>query len=129
MQNDTKYNGWTNRETWVAAMWMTDIADRVNSLFSLSIEQAYLTTYNDRGKIHRAGKFMQETLERMLWADIDYENMSDIQREFCSIGNVDYADLMNTFASDYIAENEDNEYMAKHEWFTWFAEAHKAYKF
>ena len=88
----TKYNGWTNYETWLANVYLGD---------------AYYQNYDVEDDEVVSAEILKDILEEMIFQDIDIKNniLNDVANSFLS--SVNFHEL----AKDYNEEIENHKKM------------------
>lgn len=98
----SKYNGWKNRETWVAALHLYDSSAaegfRQTVLNVIASDEEWTTR-----KMHELARGIEE----FFYEAINYDEMPLLQRDFCSLSEVAWYDLAIAVvddANDYLEE-------------------------
>jgi hypothetical protein len=89
-----KYNGWTNRETWVVNLWMDEeLQEMINEWLSHNQKMSVLE--------------LAEELERHFdeYFDEELNNMSGVLKDLLYIESIDWYDLASTYRNEWFATN------------------------
>ena len=98
--SDTKYNGWTNYETWRVSVEMIDGFDPNDHGFSG-------LSSHDKTDVYDLSTYLKQYVEECLFAYTDIKPLlvEDYARAF--LQNVNWYEIAKHMIEDYIAENQE----------------------
>ncbi len=98
---DTTYNGWTNRETWLVNLWLTNDQGAYNALEELVSD---VTEFGTISREHRIADALVGFVDDLIAppdADVPYGLAVDLIT--AALGRVDWRELASHYAEDFPA--------------------------
>lgn len=100
---DTTYNGWTNRETWMVNLWLTNDQGTYNALAELvSGIESEATEFGTISREHRIADALVGFVDDIIAppdADVEYGLAVDLIN--AALGRVDWRELADNYAEDF----------------------------
>ena len=114
MTEDTTYNGWTNRETWLVALWINNEQGWQESVHDALREAVGEVIVGDQGyeqadvplKDWQAGDIVKDNVEEAIY-DVEDVPTAGLASDLIgtALGAVDWTEIGASFLSD-VAEQE-----------------------
>jgi len=107
MTNIHKYNGWTNRNTWLVNLHFSDSFD---SVLDPLLDENFIdqSTFNDKEEIEQITYKVENTLREFIeeFVDTKTEKFDSFIKDLIDISDIDYLEIADCIVKDYISNNK-----------------------
>lgn len=91
--SEQKYNGWTNRETWLVSLWMSD-------------EEMLRDIANSSGSLHERANDFQEYVEEVVMPTEIYDEVSFLSDLVMgAFAEINWIELVEAFEDDQTGDS------------------------
>jgi len=101
MKNQATYNGWANRETWAAKIWMDEAHEFIMDVIEGEnrVRNFGMATQEENARFARE---FAEYIEQFFHEMIKFDEMSAMQRDFMNVQGIDFSEIASAYIQDFV---------------------------